>query len=356
MPVFLRHDAQGQISSIIAPDIVNNATLGPGGDFRYLAYPSSDTQWSLIAGAEIHKAHDIDFVYSTGRDRKQWWSFDGELFWEDDPTERFYGIGNRSSEGNETNYATKQLYFRGLLGFNISEQFQIAIESRPRYIRIGKGEYDEPFIGELFPHVKGLNGGSDFYNDLIAKYDSRDSVDLPTRGGNYRLFGGFADRSFGSSVSYTRFGTELSHYFPFWERFIFAAHALIEYSPAGNETPFWAMSRLGGEGSDFFVDRATNRGYGSGRFVDNNIEDFNCELRTQIYTVNLFQTKAILQLAPFFDAGKVSHYFTDSLVARFHPAGGVGFRAVAVPFVVGYVDVGYANEGIAVFSGVNYPF
>jgi hypothetical protein len=31
-------------------------------------------------------------------------------------------------------------------------------------------------------------------------------------------------------------------------------------------------------------------------------------------------------------------------------------RAVAKPFIVGYVDIGYGGEGIAVFSGINYPF
>jgi len=31
-------------------------------------------------------------------------------------------------------------------------------------------------------------------------------------------------------------------------------------------------------------------------------------------------------------------------------------RAVANPFVVGYVDVGYGHERLAVFSGINYPF
>ena len=35
---------------------------------------------------------------------------------------------------------------------------------------------------------------------------------------------------------------------------------------------------------------------------------------------------------------------------------GVGFRAVASPYVVGYVDIGYGHEKASVFSGLNYPF
>jgi len=34
----------------------------------------------------------------------------------------------------------------------------------------------------------------------------------------------------------------------------------------------------------------------------------------------------------------------------------VGFRGIARPFVVGYVDIGHGSEGAAVFTGLNYPF
>jgi hypothetical protein len=34
----------------------------------------------------------------------------------------------------------------------------------------------------------------------------------------------------------------------------------------------------------------------------------------------------------------------------------MGFRAVASPFIVGYLDVGFGPEGPAVFTGINYPF
>jgi hypothetical protein len=34
----------------------------------------------------------------------------------------------------------------------------------------------------------------------------------------------------------------------------------------------------------------------------------------------------------------------------------MGFRAVAEPYVVGFVDIGYAGDGETIFAGVNYPF
>jgi hypothetical protein len=357
LAAFLQHDGNGHVSSIFAPDITNNATLGPGGTFRYLAYPSSDTHWYALASATVTKSRKIDLYLSTGRSRQQWWSFDVEPFWEHDPTERFYGIGNGTSSATQTNYTLKQTYLEAIGGINLSEQLQIAWQMRPRNVRIATGAFNsQPYTGTLFPHVKGLNGGSEFLNELVAKYDNRDSNDLPSSGGLYRVFGGLTDRRLGSSFSYTRFGAELNHYFPFRSRFVLATHALIEYMPAGNEAPFWSMARLGGESSDFFVDRSTQRGYGTARFTDNNIEGFNAELRTRIFNATLFNTRGTLELAPFFDLGKVSHSFNDNPLDKFHSAGGLGFRAIAEPFVVGFLDIGYASEGVSIFTGIDYPF
>jgi hypothetical protein len=39
-----------------------------------------------------------------------------------------------------------------------------------------------------------------------------------------------------------------------------------------------------------------------------------------------------------------------------HLASGIGFRAIALPVVVAFVDFGYGQNGAAVFSGINYPF
>jgi hypothetical protein len=39
-----------------------------------------------------------------------------------------------------------------------------------------------------------------------------------------------------------------------------------------------------------------------------------------------------------------------------HAVGGIGFRGVTRPSVVGRVDIGYGSEGLAVFTGLNYPF
>jgi hypothetical protein len=356
LSVFLFTDAHNQIKQIVAPDIAINTILGASGNFRYLAYPSSDTQYYATAGGSQNIARRVDLFYSTGRDRKKWWSFEGRLFYEKDPTERFFGLGNNTGQGNETNYTTEQFYVRGTLGLNLTHDFQVAVTEEPWYVRIKEGALDNlPFIGTRYPLLKGLGGGTEMVTQVVATYDTRDSVDIPRHGGLYRAYYGVADRAFLSSASYNQFGFELRHYIPVTSRITLAGRIYSQYTPAGIETPFWAMARLGGEEAVLFGQQ-TLRGYGAGRFVDNNLTDFNIEVRTRVYERTIMGTHGTLELAPFIDAGKVFAYADQNPLTPLHPVGGVGFRAIAEPFVVGYVDVGWGGQGPAFFSGINYPF
>ena len=63
-----------------------------------------------------------------------------------------------------------------------------------------------------------------------------------------------------------------------------------------------------------------------------------------------------LELTPFIDVGRVFARSGTFPLDQLHRVYGVGFRGVARPFVVGYVDIGYGSEGIAAFTGLNYPF
>ncbi len=332
-------DKHGDINNILAPDIISNSTLGPGGTFRYLGYPSSDEQYWVIAGFEEKIARRVDLDYAIGRTHQSRFSFEGRFFFERDPTERFYGIGNSSSEGNESNFTTEQLYFE-----------------RPRYVRLFNGAFESlPTIFQEFPNIKGLHGGTEVLNQIQTSYDTRDSVDLPTQGGYALAYASIADRRFMSSISYTRMGADIHHYFPIGPKITLATHGYLQYMPAGNEVPFWSMGRLGGE-SSLLIDQQTLRGYGAGRFVDNNLFDVNVEMRSRVWETDIFNTHGILELAPFFEAGRVFHNPGEDFVTDLHPVGGMGFRGIAEPFVVGYVDVGWGGEGAAVFSGINYPF
>jgi outer membrane protein assembly factor BamA len=362
--VFLFKNQQGDIENILAPDLNNNTDLGFGGAFRFLSYPSADTQWYFVSGGHVNLDRFVDLNFSSGRTHEKWWSFEGRVFFEHDPTERFFGIGNDSRLGGESNYMTKQVYVRTLFGWNITKNLQIALVLRPRYVRIGNGAFNNlPQTTVKYPTVKGIQGGSEIYNEIRASYDTRDSIDIPRSGGLALIYYGISDRRFMSSISYNRFGVDLHHYWtlgnyfamPLAKRFTIAAHGYLQYTPAGIETPFWSMARLGGYDSILY-DEQTLRGYGTGRFRDNNLSVANFELRTRVFEADVFGTHGIAELAPFAEAGRVFHNMSGDPLTALHPVGGIGIRGIAEPFVVGYVDVGWGGEGTAVFTGINYPF
>jgi outer membrane protein assembly factor BamA len=223
-------------------------------------------------------------------------------------------------------------------------------------VRIHDGGFNSvPSIFKLFPDQKGINGGSEVLQQVMLQYDSRDSVDIPRSGTLGRLYYGNADRRFGSSVSYNRFGGELREYVTVGERITFAGHLFTEYEPAGNEMPFWSQARLGGDDS-ILTDQEPLRGYGTGRYVDNNLFVMNLEMRTRVWDKDVMGTHGTLELAPFAEAGRVGHDMGYNPFEDLHPVGGIGFRGIAEPFVVGFVDIGWGGEGAAVFSGINYPF
>jgi hemolysin activation/secretion protein len=80
------------------------------------------------------------------------------------------------------------------------------------------------------------------------------------------------------------------------------------------------------------------------------------EVRRTVWSLNTFSTHVDVELAPFADVGRVWSQAGTWPLAHLHSVGGLGFRGIARPFVVGYVDVGYGSEGVAVFTGINYPF
>ena len=356
LPVFLITDAQQQIRRILAFDITYNTTLGVGGGGRLLSYPSDDVQWYVTASAAEEIARSLDISYSAGLTRRTRWSYDVRLVYDRDPTDRFFGLGNDSDEDDESNYTTEQGYIEARLGLNYSPALQLALDIRPRFVEIDRGAFDsQPFIGSEFPQLRGLRGTNEFFTRLTLSYDTRDSITIPKNGGQVALFGGLTDRRFLSSVSYSLFGLDARYFRPLSSRVTFAGHVAFRYMPVGMKVPFWALSRLGGDRSTIGYQQPL-RGFGSGRFIDNNLFAASVEARIQAFELELFTTRAVIEVAPFLDIGRVFHNMSTNPFVHLHPVGGVGFRGIAAPFVVGYVDIGYGGEGAAIFTGVNYPF
>ena len=79
-------------------------------------------------------------------------------------------------------------------------------------------------------------------------------------------------------------------------------------------------------------------------------------MRRTVASFNAVSTHVDVEMAPFVDLSRVFAQSSTWPLAQLHRVIGLGFRGIARPFVVGYVDIGYGSEGVAAFTGINYPF
>lgn len=357
IPTWLKTDEHHDIRQIIAPDIIHNPYFGYGVHGRIYDYPSTDEQWSLIGGIKQRVERSIDGEYQTGRLRDRRWSINLSALYDRDGTFRFYGIGNQSNASAQTNFTGEQEVLQAQIGLNLTHAWQVQYTLRMRAYDVLPGTLPLiPSIYTLFPGVRGLHTTKELLHRVAIIYDTRDDVTVPTRGVEWVLYGGMASRAGILNDSlYSETGIDGRVFWPVARNSILAVHTALRYMPQARNAPFWALSTLGGSLS-LIGGTQPLRGYGGGRFYDRNAFSATVELRQKIGSIRIASTRLDLQVAPFLDVGRVFSRLESWPISQLHKVVGVGFRGVARPFVVGYVDVGYGSEGAAVFSGIGYPF
>jgi hypothetical protein len=347
---------RGEIQRITAPDVFHSQYFGWGAGISLYGYPSEDTQWLLLGDFKQRVEHAFDARYIAGQTRVTPLSWSVEAIDDRIGTARFFGIGNETPDYNESTYVKDLATLEASIGYNFTPELQLAWGTRWRRIEVLPGVLSGiPSIETLYPTVNGLGTEHALEETLTLTRDTRDSALIPHSGARYLLYAGFASRSFGSSVAYSFLGGEARCYFPFGDRITLAWHLGARYMPSAAEAPFWALSSLGGDRS-VTDSREPLRSDGADRFVDENVLATGAELRVRVAELDTFGTHVAVEVAPFIDTGKVFADGPGNLLSDMHTAVGLGFRGVASPYVVGYVDVGYGRGKAAVFSGINYPF
>lgn len=354
---WLHHNEAGQVDRIFAPDVLKNSYFGWGLRGRILAYPSADSEWSLIAGAKQRVEHKFAAEYRAGITRESAWSFSASAVDERNGTQRFYGIGNDTPEDADSNYTTEHVLLQAVVGRNFTPHWQLAYLLRFHSEDVTRGQLPNvPSITTTFPGLPGIGSNHELLNRLMLIYDSRDSPNIPTSGVQAIAYGGLSSRGgiFNDSL-YSEIGIDARGYIPFDRRTVLAMHLALRELPSFHQLPFWAYSAIGGDAS--YVGGAQPlRGFGLNRFADVNSFSTSLELRRIITTMHLFATRVDLELAPFVDAGRVFPQLGSPPFTQLHHVLGFGVRGIARPFIVAYVDVGYGSEGTAAFSGINYIF
>jgi hypothetical protein len=356
LPVWLITDDQQRIRRIIAPDVLYNPNFGYGFHGRIYDYPSEDRQWSVEAGAKERVEREFDGEYTLGRLREGRWSFTGSVIYDVNGSPRFFGIGNGTAQRNETNFTNRQGLLQAQVGYNFTHAWQLLLTARLRVVDILPGTLDKiASIGQRFPQVRGLGTNYEQLNRLSIIYDTRDNLTAPRQGMTWVAYGGVASRSgLLNNSLYSEAGIDGRVFWPMNPKTILATHVSLRYLPSTERLPFWALSTLGG-GQSVVGGEQPLRGFGEGRFYDRNSFSATAELRRTAFEFDAISHVEI-EVAPFVDVGNVFHNGPTFPIRALHKVAGVGFRGIARPSVVGYVDVGYGSDGAAVFTGINYPF
>jgi len=352
--VFLFLDEKGEVRYMVAPDATFNDTKGFFPIFRLFGYPSEHRRYSITLGKSTTKDEDYEVEFSDRGFWDQRGFVAGSFIYERDSTERFFGLGNESDEDRESNYTGNLIRALATPGVWILPYVNVAYQMRIERYSIGRGQVDNiPFIQSEFPGLtqKGLFDSTFYWSHRAAiAYDSRDSFDIPTGGAYSELYVEGTGPWIGSSTWFVKFGVDWRDYIPLRKSGnpILAVRALADYITASDDTPPWELNSLGG--------RRTLRAYGGDRFIDANRTLVGGELRTRVWQRRMFGVNAEIEVAPFVETGKVFPNLGDNPINHPHWAYGMGFRGIARPQIVGFVDVGAGSEGLAVFTGVNYPF
>ena len=351
LTAFLLHNSKDEVSTLAAPQINHNKNFGTTVSLYGAFYPSPNRSWemNLSKSTKVNQDYEIKF-----RDKTL---MDGRLeiflfpYGFSDGSARFYGFQSKSSRDNETNYADDEYGFTATVGYDITKNLHVQFGERIRKVSIGKGAVTSiPFTKDRYTpqEVPGLNGFTAHAQKLAIIYSTLDARDMPTRGIYAKASFENSLKALGSSCDYRHYEMELKGYMPLADARYITVGRIVYNQTLGNDVPFLERSILGGE--------TTLRGYGRNRFIDSSYLLLNLEERIRLFRWRLFNVNTDWEIAPFIDFGSVMESIDRAETINFEFNPGIGFRAVVRPNIVGRVDIGFGNEGPAVFVGLGYPF
>jgi hypothetical protein len=358
IPTWVQSDDQHEIRRIIAPDVLYNPYFGYGAHGRIYAYPSEDVQWSVVASIMERVERAFDAEYQRGRSRQERWSINGSLISNRDGTARFYGFGNASPQIAQSNYTSQQQLAQIQIGLNLNHAWQLLYTGREEEVDVLPGTLPGiASIGTRYGSVAGVGTNSaQMLNRLSLVYDTRDDLTVPSQGMEWVAYGGMASRNgILNDSMYSEAGIDGRDFWPLAPGTILATHMALRYLPTTHDVPFWALSSIGG-GASVIGGEQPLRGFGEGRFYDRDSFSASVELRRKVWSFDATSTYVDVEVTPFVDLGRVFSRSSTSPLEQLHKVYGVGFRGIARPFVVGYVDIGYGSEGVAIFTGIYYPY
>ena len=343
-------DAQeGAFRSLLVPYVTYNSLLGATGSAHYERFLADQAKLDADVAQSTRNQAFYRLRYADLNLRGPRYLFEGFALYENDRTARFFGIGPNSLESNETNYTLRQVGGEVTFGRRLIPELIASLTERLRSVSIRRGAVDSlPFLQDVFTDVPGEDGSFVWAHRLALTYDTRNSRVTPTQGRFGQVFIEVADEAIGSKASFVRYGLQGRWLWPhLGERLVLAVRGLLDRVD-GSDVPFFELSELGGD--------ETLRGFGENRFLDEGRVLVNAEERLKVFQINYGNVRTDIELAVFTDIGRVFHNFNDLGSGKIQAVVGGGIRFLAASQIVAKIDVGLGSEGVAIFTGLDYPF
>ncbi len=185
--------------------------------------------------------------------------------------DKFWGLGNKSSNQAEEAYDFKQFYtylhLMRQLGKNIFigglYEYQNLLETNYK----AGGVFDqEQVVGRKGYHISGLG--------LSFTYDSRNNAFAPDKGNFAQIYFNHFAPVFGSDHYYSNIVLDLRKYMTIRKNGVLALQA-YSFNNTGNDVPLRSLATFGGMNN--------MRGYYDGRYRDKNQLVFQAEFRQNLY-------------------------------------------------------------------------
>jgi outer membrane protein assembly factor BamA len=343
-------DPDGELKYLMAPMIIRNSIVGTRGTFNLYQYDPGGRQMQFIASLTEKIERKLVFSYtdpafSNGR---YFLNFGGSFF--KNATSRFFGMGQETVEGNETNYTAREFRANWRFGVYANEVTQIAVGQRFRDVRLQRGATDLPFTVERFPTVDGVTGESIILGHRASfHYDTRNNLITPTDGMAITAYAELNQNiRNGDHPFYSRYELEVKKLFPSESKRAILVFRADLQATIGSQVPFFEQSSLGGQNN--------LRGFGVDRYIDKHLIAVSIEERIHLARTKIAGVTADFEIAPFLDTGQVFNNYKDVSFKDYRMTPGMGFRGIVRPNVVGRIDYGYSREGGAIFAGLDFPY
>jgi hypothetical protein len=316
-------------------------TLGAGYRKYFGSYNSVDTRGSITFSG--YKRIEAEFLAPRLFKRQGSLSVIGG--WREATQVGYYGTGTSTSQNDRANYGFKQPYGRATLTVRPAHRLLLlrGAAEITQWQQTTSGT--APSVEEVYTPatLPGLGASVNyFHSDGTVGIDTRETSGYARRGGFYGVtFHDFADLD--SQFGFTQVDYEgLQHVPVLREAWVLSFHGIVSTTgtKSGEQIPFFMLPSVGG-GSSL-------RAFSSWRFRDRNSMLLQAEWRVM---VNRF-----LDMAVFYDAGKVTAHTSDLDFDNLKSDYGLGFRfhgPLATPL---RIDFAKGNEGFNIVWAASAVF